>query len=69
MTAILFVLAILGIPILFALFYTPKAHNHRTLHAYSSLTKSCMKDDYPSEEEVFQTLKDANIGPCFLDVD
>jgi len=67
LTVILFILTILGIPILFILFSAPKPHSYRELHRGSPLLKIHLKDDYPSEE-VFKTLKDAGIKPCFLNI-
>jgi hypothetical protein len=48
----------------------PKPHNWRELGQYSPLFQSSLKsDNYPSEQKVFQTLKDAGIGPTFLSAD
>lgn len=52
---------------LFIFLDNPKPHNWRELGQYSLLFKSSLKsDNYPSEKEVFQTLKDAGVEPCFL---
>ena len=67
--------AIIGFSILllvgiFILFDNPKPHNWRELGRYSSLFKSSLRsDNYPTEQQVFQTLKDAGIGPTFLSAD
>lgn len=67
---ILIILGILGIPTLYVLFSDPKPHNWRELGRYSTLFKSSLKPDrYSAEKEVFQTLKDAGIEPCFLNND
>lgn len=48
----------------------PKPHNWRELGRYSPLFQSSLQsDNYPSEQKVFQTLKDAGIGPTFLSAD
>ena len=64
-------LAMFGVAILYILFSSPKPHNWRELGRYSSLFRNhgLKPDNYPSETEVFNTLKDAGIEPCFLDVD
>lgn len=64
-------LAMFAIAILYILFSSPKPSNWRELGRYSTLFKNhgLKPDNYPSEAEVFQTLKDAGIGPCFLKLD
>ena len=47
----------------------PKPHNWRELGRYSTLYKSSLRENYPSEREVFRTLKEAGIKPCFLSAD
>lgn len=67
---ILIVAGVLLALAVFILFDDPKPHNWRELGRYSTLFKTCIRsDDYPSEAEVFKTLKDAGIGPCFLGAD
>lgn len=51
------------------LFSAPKTvyDETRTLDRDSLLFHSSLKpDNYPSTKEIFQTLKDAGIEPCFL---
>jgi hypothetical protein len=68
--AFLLIIGILIIPALYVFLYHPKPHNWRELGRYSLLFKSSLKsDNYPSEQEVFKTLKDAGIGPTFLGAD
>lgn len=67
---ILWIIAIPAFPILYILFSDIKPYNWREeLDQKSLLCKSSLRDEYPSEEVVFQTLKDTGIKPCFLDVD
>ena len=67
----LILLAMFIVAILYILFSHPKPHNWRELGRYSPLFKNhdLKPDNYPSEKEVFQTLKDAGIQPCFLQID
>ena len=66
---ILWIVAMITFPILYILFSDIKPYNWRELGKYYPLSQTSLRDDYPSEEVVFQTLKDAGIKPCFLDVD
>jgi phage major head subunit gpT-like protein len=70
LTPVLIVIGVLLTLAIFILFDDPKPHNWRELGRYSPLFKSSLKsDNYQSQEEVFKTLKDAGIGPCFLGSD
>jgi hypothetical protein len=70
LTTILMIAGILLISTVYILFSDPKPHNWRELGRYSTLFKSSLNpDNYPSEAEVFKTLKDAGIEPCFLGSD
>ena len=53
----------------YILFSSPKPNDDRSKCGKdSSLFKSSLQgDNYPTTEEIFQTLKDAGIEPCFLD--
>jgi hypothetical protein len=64
---ILLVLMALITPAIYVLFFNPKPSNWRELGRYSTSFKSGLfQDDCPSEAEIFQTLKDADIESCFL---
>lgn len=65
---ILWIVAMIAFPILYILFSDIKPYKWQKDYQ-ASLCKSSLRDDYPSEEVVFQTLKNAGIKPCFLDVD
>ena len=67
---ILWLVAIIVFPILYILFSDLKPYNwQEELNQNANLCKSIgLRDEYPSEEKVFKTLKDAGIKPCFLDV-
>jgi hypothetical protein len=63
-------IAILLVVGVFIFLDNPKPYNWRELGRYSPLFKSSLKsDNYPPEKEVFKTLKDAGIEPCFLNND
>lgn len=69
-------LAIIGIAIigvvLYVLFSDPKPVYDKTYAQGrgSSLFNTSLKpDNYPSTKEVFKTLEDAGIEPCFLEAD
>lgn len=66
-TPVLIAIAALFVLAIFILFDDPRPRNWREMGRYSTLFKTSLKsDNYPSEVEVFKTLKDAGIEPCFL---
>ena len=63
---ILLILIFLGIPIIYVLCSNPTPQ--KELSRYSPLFKSSLRSNcYPPENEVFKTLKDAGLEPCFLE--
>lgn len=69
-TSVLLIVGALLLVALYIMLSSPKPHNWRELGRYSSLFNSSLKaDNYPSTTEVFKTLKDAGIKPCFLSAD
>lgn len=71
MELVIIIGAIVGL-VLYILFSDPKPvyDDTWTQGRGSSLFHSSLKpDNYPSTKEVFKTLKDAGIEPCFMKVD
>ena len=66
---ILMIVGIILIPTMYILFSDPKPHNWRELGRYSSLYKTSFRENASSVEEVFKTLNEAGITPCFLNAD
>ena len=66
---ILMIVGILLISTMYILFSDSKPHNWRELGRYSSLYKTSLRENASSVEEVFKTLNEAGITPCFLNAD
>lgn len=66
-----FLVGIVVVPILFVLFSSPKSSATTNIPAGQQqlIHHSRIKKSYPSTKDVFNTLKKANIPPCFLEVE
>ena len=71
MKLVIVVVAIIGV-VLYVLFSDPKpVYDETRVQGRGSLLfhSSLKPDKYPSTKDVFKTLEDAGIDPCFLEVD
>lgn len=68
---IYFLAGIIVVPILYILFSSPKGIESSNVPAGQQqlIHHSRIKNSYPSTKDVFNTLKKANIPPCFLEVE
>lgn len=57
------------IAILYILFSAPKPSCYKERRDPVTFRSNIIQDNSPTEAEVFKTLKDAGIGPCFLKLD